>query len=1388
MMQKAVPDLKAKCLLSNDVYDYHYVSQGKTSVPSIDDNEDLEFTHEAFNILHFTERETYDIYKCVSAVMNMGELKFKQKGREEQCEPDDKERAKIVGKLLGVDPDMMMKAFCKPKIKVGTEWVTKGQNIDQSTQSVAGIARGLYDRVFRFLVEKCNQTLVDPTMKNVVFIGVLDIAGFEIFKFNGFEQMNINFCNEKLQQFFNHHTFVLEQEEYLKEGIDWAMVDFGMDLQKCIDLFERPMGILAILEEESLFPKATDKSFEEKLKGNWLGKSPNFVKASTKTDKNAHFGIVHYAGTVSYNLTSWLEKNKDPMNDTVVEILKNGSNKLVKHVFVDHPGQSGEKLDDNQSKGRNKKNPAKTVSTFYKSQLDSLMTTLNATEPHFIRCIVPNGNKMPGEIDSSLVLHQLTCNGVLEGIRICMRGFPNRMPFEDFTKRYYILQADKLNGANLSDHRKIADVICTNTVDAERYRIGKSKMFFRAGTLGFLEECRDTIVTRLIRYLQGAARGHIQRKDFARRKFQRECINVIQRNFRTFMLFRNWNWFSIIQKTKPLIGMINIEEEIKILENAAENAIKEGEHEAKEKKRLDSENKKLEEDKKALLKRIENEQGDLTVYEERMGKAAAQKADLEVTLQETQAKLEAEERNRQQMHSERMNLESEASAVRREMQELEEELMKAESEKTTRDHTMRAINDEINSQEDIISKLNKEKKFYQENMSRADEDLQSAEDKLKHLDMVKGKLESTLDDLEDTLEREKRAKTESEKARRKMEADLKVSQEMVADVERSKKDMEGNVQRKEREIAEATTRLEGEQAVISKQQRTIHEVQGRIEEHEEELEAERQGRAKAERQKADLAKELEELTERLEESCGATQTQMELNKKREMEVYKLRKDLEEAAIQQEATILSLKKKHQDAIAEMSEQIDTLSKLKAKTETEKATIKMQTDDLRAAHDHLFAEKAAAEKSNKNLQIQASDYAKKLSEGHLQLQDMDNTNKKSANENSDLLRQLEELESNISMMQKTKIQLNNQLEEAKRLCDEESKERQSLMGRFRTLEHEFDGTSVVYEEEKVAKDDLARLCSKAEQDALFWRLKFEQDGIAKIEELEHTKLKLQARLAECESTVENVGSKLDNLEKSKAKLQAEIEDLGAYVDAASTKANQMEKRIKQFDRIIGDWKRKADGLSQELDASQKECRNVSSELFRVRSGYEEASVQLADVKRENGTLGDEIKDIMEQISEGGRNIHEIEKQRKRLETEKKELQAALEDAEAALEQEENKYLRAQVELGQVRQEIERRLNEKEDEFNMARKLHQKTAEQMQAQLEAECKLKAEVLRTKKKLEADVQELEAALEHANNVALDHNKNIHRYQVNSSISIKFVTLAKMDTFRMQFGPRQFV
>merc|ERR1719158_2071574 len=233
-------------------------------------------------------------------------------------------------------PDELYDRFCNPKIKVGVEWVTKAQNINAVQTAVNSIIKNVFGRLFRYLVDMCNNTLIDPTMKKVNFIGVLDIAGFEIFEFNTLEQLMINFVNEKLQQFFNHHMFVLEQEEYMREGITWVSVDFGMDLAACIDLFEKPMGVLPILEEETIYPKASDKTFEEKLKATHLGKHDSFVRAQSKTDKDAHFACVHYAGTVSYNVTGWLEKNKDPVNDTVVDVLKNSANALLVHLWREH--------------------------------------------------------------------------------------------------------------------------------------------------------------------------------------------------------------------------------------------------------------------------------------------------------------------------------------------------------------------------------------------------------------------------------------------------------------------------------------------------------------------------------------------------------------------------------------------------------------------------------------------------------------------------------------------------------------------------------------------------------------------------------------------------------------------------------------------------------------------------------------------------------------------------------------------------------------------------------------------------------------------------------------------------------------------------------------------
>merc|ERR1712110_306400 len=233
----------------------------------------------------------------------------------------------------------------------------------------------------------------------------------------------------------------------------------------------------------------------------------------------------------------------------------------------------------------------------------------------------------------------------------------------------------------------------------------------------------------------------------------------------------------------------------------------------------------------------------------------------------------------------------------------------------------------------------------------------------------------------------------------------------------------------------------------------------------------------------------------------------------------------------------------------------------------------------------------------------------------------------------------------------------------------------------------------------------------------------------------------------------------LEKSKAKAAADAADMAQQLDQAQILNAAMEKKAKQFDRIVGEWKHKADGMSRDLDIAQKDARNAASELFRVKSAYEESVLQMDEVRKENKVLSNEIKDIMDQISEGGRSIHEIDKIRKRLEAEKLELQSALEEAEATLEQEENKVLRCQLELSQVRREIERRIGEKEEEFASTKKNFSKALDNMQNALEQEAKGKSEGLRMKKKLEKDVCDLELSLEHANAANLETQKVIKGY-----------------------------
>merc|ERR1712223_1793017 len=716
-------------------------------------------------------------------------------GKEEQAEIRSDVNAVKGADICGIDCEWMINYFCKPKLKVGTEWVSKGQSCDGAANSVAGIGRKIYELVFRFIVDKCNSTLIDPTMKKVQYIGCLDIAGFEIFDYNGFEQICINFCNEKLQQFFNQHMFVLEQEEYVREGIDWANVDFGMDLQKCITMFEKPMGLLAILEEESLFPKATDETFTRKLHENLLGKCENFQKANPKPDPNAHFAVIHYAATVSYNLTGWLEKNKDPLNDTVVEMFKNGSNALLVECFYDHPGQPTEVKKDAGGGGK-KKGGGKTVSSFYKSQLDDLMKVLYATDPSFIRCVVPNTHKIPGGVEPGLVMHQYQCNGVSAGIAICRAGFPNKVLYPEFKSRYNILAAAAVAKAK-KDKDAAGAVMKTIQLDPEKFRLGHTKVFFRAGILGYMEEVREDRIGSVLSWLQAQARGKASRLVFKKLQDQKLSLYCLQRTIRNYYIGKTWLWWQLWLAVKPNLKCTKFaqykaeyEEKIAIADAHMDKALA-------DRKKVEAVNATLSNQKNELVLALQSGGSVVQDLIDKTNRVEAMAADVQKSLDEVNNRIAGEKAQMDAISQAQSKIGATKAALGEEIKALEERLAAAEQDRADKDDQIRTMKEEIDHQNDMVSKLGREKKSGQESKQKTEEDIQSMEDRCNHLARLKSKLEQSLDEAEDSLEREKKAKADVEKLKRKIEGDLKLTQETISDLDRVKAELNQAVQRKE---------------------------------------------------------------------------------------------------------------------------------------------------------------------------------------------------------------------------------------------------------------------------------------------------------------------------------------------------------------------------------------------------------------------------------------------------------------------------------------------------------------------------------------------------------------------------------------------------------------
>ncbi|KAM6297538.1 myosin-1B isoform 2-T2 [Aegotheles albertisi] len=1361
IMSNKKPELIEMLLITTNPYDYQYVSQGEITVPSINDQEELMATDSAIDILGFTADEKTAIYKLTGAVMHYGNLKFKQKQREEQAEPDGTEVADKAAYLMGLNSADLLKALCYPRVKVGNEYVTKGQTVQQVYNSVGALAKSVFEKMFLWMVVRINQQL-DTKQPRQYFIGVLDIAGFEIFDFNSLEQLCINFTNEKLQQFFNHHMFVLEQEEYKKEGIEWEFIDFGMDLAACIELIEKPMGIFSILEEECMFPKATDTSFKNKLYDQHLGKSNNFQKPKPGKGKaEAHFSLVHYAGTVDYNISGWLEKNKDPLNETVVGLYQKSSMKTLALLFASAAGAEAESGGGGKKGGKKKGSSFQTVSALFRENLNKLMSNLRSTHPHFVRCLIPNETKTPGAMEHELVLHQLRCNGVLEGIRICRKGFPSRILYADFKQRYKVLNASAIPEGQFIDSKKASEKLLGSIdVDHTQYKFGHTKVFFKAGLLGLLEEMRDEKLAQLITRTQAMCRGYLMRVEFKKMMERRESIFCIQYNVRSFMNVKHWPWMKLYFKIKPLLKSAESEKEMANMKEEFEKTKEELAKSEAKRKELEEKMVSLLQEKNDLQLQVQAEADGLADAEERCDQLIKTKIQLEAKIKEVTERAEDEEEINAELTAKKRKLEDECSELKKDIDDLELTLAKVEKEKHATENKVKNLTEEMAALDETIAKLTKEKKALQEAHQQTLDDLQVEEDKVNTLTKAKTKLEQQVDDLEGSLEQEKKLRMDLERSKRKLEGDLKLNQESIMDLENDKQQLDEKLKKKDFEISQIQSKIEDEQALGMQLQKKIKELQARIEELEEEIEAERTSRAKAEKHRADLSRELEEISERLEEAGGATAAQIDMNKKREAEFQKMRRDLEEATLQHEATAAALRKKHADSTAELGEQIDNLQRVKQKLEKEKSELKMEIDDLASNMESVSKAKANLEKMCRSLEDQLSEIKTKEEQQQRTINDISAQRARLQTESGEYSRQVEEKDALISQLSRGKQAFTQQIEELKRHLEEEIKAKNALAHGLQSARHDCDLLREQYEEEQEAKGELQRALSKANSEVAQWRTKYETDAIQRTEELEEAKKKLAQRLQDAEEHVEAVNAKCASLEKTKQRLQNEVEDLMIDVERSNAACAALDKKQKNFDKILAEWKQKYEETQAELEASQKESRSLSTELFKMKNAYEESLDHLETLKRENKNLQQEISDLTEQIAEGGKAIHELEKVKKQIEQEKSEIQAALEEAEASLEHEEGKILRLQLELNQVKSEIDRKIAEKDEEIDQMKRNHLRVVESMQSTLDAEIRSRNEALRLKKKMEGDLNEMEIQLSHANRQAAEAQKNLRNTQ----------------------------
>uniref|UniRef100_A0A8C0FKP2 MYSS protein n=1 Tax=Bubo bubo TaxID=30461 RepID=A0A8C0FKP2_BUBBB len=1335
IMSNKKPELIDMLLITTNPYDYHFVSQGEITVASINDQEELMATDSAIDILGFTADEKTAIYKLTGAVMHYGNLKFKQKQREEQAEPDGTEVADKAAYLMGLNSADLLKALCYPRVKVGNEYVTKGQTVQQVNNAVGALAKAVYEKMFLWMVVRINQQL-DTKQPRQYFIGVLDIAGFEIFDFNSLEQLCINFTNEKLQQFFNHHMFVLEQEEYKKEGIEWTFIDFGMDLAACIELIEKPMGIFSILEEECMFPKATDTSFKNKLYDQHLGKSANFQKPKPAKGKaEAHFSLVHYAGTVDYNISGWLEKNKDPLNETVIGLYQKSSVKTLALLFASYGGAeteaSGGGAGGGKKGGKKKGSSFQTVSALFRENLNKLMTNLRSTHPHFVRCIIPNETKTPGAMEHELVLHQLRCNGVLEGIRICRKGFPSRVLYADFKQRYKVLNASAIPEGQFIDSKKASEKLLGSIdVDHTQYKFGHTKVFFKAGLLGLLEEMRDEKLAQLITRTQARCRGFLMRVEYQRMEAdaladaEERCDQLIKTKIQ------------LEAKVKEVTERAEDEEEINAELTAKKRKL---EDECSELKKdiddLELTLAKVEKEKHATENKVKNLTEEMAALDETIAKLTKEKKALQEAHQQTLDDLQAEEDKVNTLTKAKTKLEQQVD-------DLEGSLEQEKKLRMDLERAKRKLEGDLKLAHDTIMDLENDKQQLDEKLKKKDFEISQIQSKTEdeqalgmQLQKKIKELQARIEELEEEIEAERTSRAKAEKHRADLSRELEEISERLeeaggataAQIEMNKK-REAEFQKMRRDLEEATLQHEATAAALRKKHADSTAELG------EQIDNLQRVKQKLEKEKSELKMEIDDLASNmesvskakanLEKMCRALEDQLSEIKTKEEEHQRMINDLsaQRARLQTESGEYSRQVEEKDAlISQLSrgkqaftQQIEELKRhleeeIKAKNALAHGlqSARHDCDLLREQYEEEQEAKGELQRALSKANSEVAQWRTKYETDAIQrTEELEEAKKKLAQRLQDAEEHVEAVNAKCASLEKTKQRLQNEVEdlmidversnaacaaldkkqknfdkilaEWKQKYEETQAELEASQKESRSLSTELFKMKNAYEESLDHLETLKRENKNLQQEISDLTEQIAEGGKA-IHELEKVKKQIEQEKSELQASLEEAEASLEHEEGKILRLQLELNQVKSEID------RKIAEKDEEIDQMKRNHLRIVESMQSTLDAEIR-SRNEALRLKKKMEGdLNEMEIQLshanrvaAEAQKNLRNTQAVLKDTQIHLDDALRTQEDLKEQVAMVERRANLLQAEVEELRAALEQTERSRKVAEQEL--------------------------------------------------------------------------------------------------------------